>query len=534
MVDFLLDAPMPMNLLWGPELIQIYNQANLPLMGNKDPAALGQPVSECWPETWHASLPIYERVFAGESLVLERTFRTVLRKGFPEDCYFDSYVTPIRDEAGVVRGVHATMFETTQRVMGEAAQKAHNERLRASEARLKAATELVGLSLYSWDPQTGALEWDARLKTIWGLPPDAHIDADLFMSGVHAEDRARVTDAIAKCSDPDRDGVYNVEYRVVGITNGVARWVSTYGQTTFEDRRPVWFIGAAMDITGRKQAEQELRLLNEQLEQRVMDRTSDLAALTRELTHRMAAQEHSETRLRSLQDEMFHAARLSAAGQMAAAMAHELLQPLAAVRISVEAATRLLTKEQAELDVLGEVLAEAGGQVKRSAEIIHRVRDFIGRGETQKQSVEVSTLIHEAKALVLPDFRSAGIEVVCHLDEKAPHVFADAIQIAQVLVNLIRNAVDAMATSPRRRLTLTSMAFGPDFVAIAVGDSGPGLPEEVRDRLFHPFVSTKESGMGLGLWLSSSIVEAHGGRLGCVSNSGEGTLCYFTLPIQVN
>src|SRR3979411_1860660 len=108
------------------------------------------------------------------------------------------------------------------------------------------------------------------------------------------------------------------------------------------------------------------------------------------------------------------------------------------------------------------------------------------------------------------------------------------MQVGQVLVNLIRNAVDAMASSPRRRLTLTTLAVEPDMVAIAVGDSGPGLPEEVRDRLFQPFVSTKGSGMGLGLWLSCSIVEAHSGRLSGVSNSGEGTLCCFTLPTKAS
>jgi PAS domain S-box-containing protein len=495
-VDFVLDAPLAMNVLWGPELIQIYNQANVTLMGKKDPQGFGQPLSECWPETWHAARPLYERVFAGETIVLERSLQTLIRNGHPEDCYFDGYFTPIRDEAGVVRGAHATMFETTQRVKAEAAQRANNQRLRASEARLKAAIDLVGLSLYSWDPQTGELEWDTRLRTIWALPRDAHVDVDLFMTGVHPEERTRVADAIAKCTDPDGDGVYKIEYRVVGITNGVQRWVSTYGKTTFEDRSPVWFIGAALDITERKKTEQELRLLNEKLEQRVMDRTGDLAALNKEFIQRTAEREQSEVRLHNLQAEMFHAARLSAAGKMAAALAHELIQPLAAVRISVEAASRLLTKEQAELDVLGEVLVEAGGQVKRSAEIIHRMRDFVARGETRKQLVAVSTLIQEGKALVLPDFKSAGIDVVCHLDKEAPYVFADAIQISQVLVNLIRNAVDAMASSPRRRLTLTTLAVGPDMVAIGVGDSGPGLTEEVRDRLFNPLSPPREAEWG--------------------------------------
>jgi PAS domain S-box-containing protein len=133
-------------------------------------------------------------------------------------------------------------------------------RARRSEARLKAAMDLVGLAPYAWDPVTGALEWDARLKAMWGLAPDAHIDMDVFLAGLHPEDRPRVEAAIAACADPRGDGVYAIEYRVVGIGDGVERWISTQGQTFFdEDRKPVGFVGAALDITARKRAEERLR-----------------------------------------------------------------------------------------------------------------------------------------------------------------------------------------------------------------------------------------------------------------------------------
>ncbi|MCX8253606.1 MAG: response regulator [Beijerinckiaceae bacterium] len=132
-------------------------------------------------------------------------------------------------------------------------------RSRRSEARLQAAIDLVGLSPYSWDPATGALEWDARLKAMWGLPPEAPIAYDVWLSAIHPDDRQRVEDAVRRCIDPAGDGVYHVEYRVIGIDDSIERWISTYGRTTFENGRPVEFTGAALEVTERKRAEAALR-----------------------------------------------------------------------------------------------------------------------------------------------------------------------------------------------------------------------------------------------------------------------------------
>ncbi|WP_414470620.1 PAS domain S-box protein [Microvirga sp. M2] len=168
--------------------------------------------------------------------------------------------------------------------------------LHESRARLQAAIDLVGLSPYTWDPATGALEWDHRLRAMWGLPPDAHVDYEVWLSGIHPEDRARVEAAVARCTDPTGDGIYAIEYRVVGIQDRVERWISTQGRTTFENGRPVGLIGAALEITGRKRDEEALREGGERLKVLVAElqhRTRNLLGVLRSIADRTLASSSS-------------------------------------------------------------------------------------------------------------------------------------------------------------------------------------------------------------------------------------------------
>ncbi|WP_313898970.1 PAS domain S-box protein [Methylobacterium sp. J-059] len=155
------------------------------------------------------------------------------------------------DERGIFIGAAVTGLDISARKLTEA-------RLRASETRLQSAIDLVELSPYSWDPRTGALDWDARLKAVWGLPPDAPVDEEIWLSAIHPDDRLNVEAAVARCTDPTGDGVYHIKYRVIGIRDGVECWVSTHGRTGFEHGRPVSFIGTIVDITDQMRAEAAL------------------------------------------------------------------------------------------------------------------------------------------------------------------------------------------------------------------------------------------------------------------------------------
>jgi two-component system sensor kinase FixL len=245
----------------------------------------------------------------------------------------------------------------------------------------------------------------------------------------------------------------------------------------------------------------------------------------RDLTER----QQTQARLQELQEDLLHVSRLRSMGQMAAAMAHELNQPLTATANYVSAAMRLLDAPQPDQARIRHAMTLAVEQTLRSGEIIRRLRAFAARGETMQQPEMVAKLLEEASALALVGLKERGVTVQLTLDPALPRVLADRVQVQQVLLNLIRNAVEAMATSPRRELTLTTERWD-RMVAFGVADTGSGIAASIEAQLFQPFVTTKHDGMGIGLSVSRAIIEAHGGRLWVEPNDGGGSVFRFTLP----
>jgi two-component system sensor kinase FixL len=248
----------------------------------------------------------------------------------------------------------------------------------------------------------------------------------------------------------------------------------------------------------------------------------------RDLTER----QRTERRLNDLQRELSQMGRISAMASLASALAHELNQPLTAIASYMEGARALLDDPDAEaLAMVGEALDEAAAQSLRAGQIIRRMRDFITRGESDQRHESLRQLITEASALALTGSGPSSADIDMRLDPHADAVLVDRIQIQQVLINLIRNADEAMHRSKRRRIDIRSIAdAGSDLVTVIVADSGPGLAPEMLKTLFQPFHSSKDKGMGLGLSISRSIIEAHGGRIWVEPAEIGGAAFHFTLP----
>jgi two-component system sensor kinase FixL len=248
----------------------------------------------------------------------------------------------------------------------------------------------------------------------------------------------------------------------------------------------------------------------------------------RDLTERQL----TEARLQELQSELVHISRLTAMGEMASTLAHELNQPLTAISNYLNGSLRLLeTAGDEKSRTLRGALDQAADQAMRAGQIIRRLRDFVSRGESERRVESVTKLVEEASALSLVGVKDRGIRVEFQFDPAADLVLADRVQIQQVLLNLIRNAMDAMETSSARNLVVAIMPTDSKTVRVSVADSGSGIAPEIAEQLFQPFVTTKRQGMGVGLSISRTIIEAHGGRIWAEPNPSGGTIFHFTLAV---
>jgi PAS domain S-box-containing protein len=381
---------------------------------------------------------------------------------------------------------------------------------------LAGTTLLLGVMVSERRRALGALsESEKRLTSILDAVPDGVITIDT------AERIQSINPAVERLFGTTRDHLLGRSVRDFisdpGIDDVLARATSRCGKAAGE------FIGRRLDDTTFAI---ELSTASQQID----DQPHRILVL-RDITLRRQA----ETRAQAHQIELARVSRVSIAGQMASALAHELNQPLTAVIAYVRGCLRLLRQQSPQLPLLREGLDEAVHQAERAGLIINRLREFLYDGISHQAATGVLEIVDAALDLARPELIQHGIDTQLRIAPDLPRVLVDPIQIEQVLLNLVRNAMEAMTSAEleQPRITITINAEGPNRVRIAVSDVGPGVADDVASRLFQPFTTTKLQGMGLGLSISRSILQAHGGELEMIRNPGGGATFSFTLPGDV-
>ncbi len=247
----------------------------------------------------------------------------------------------------------------------------------------------------------------------------------------------------------------------------------------------------------------------------------------------VSARHAAEQNVNELRSELLHVSRLSELGEMASALAHELNQPLTAIINYLEACRRLLDHgDQMRADDTKGLMKKASDQAHRAGQIIQQLRKFIAKGETEHRPEAINPVVHEAVDLAMVGSGKHSVATSFTFADDLPDVMIDRVQIQQVVMNLVRNSMDALAEVDARALTVRTSSSGDSSVQIDVIDTGPGLPTEVAERLFQPFVTTKPGGIGIGLSICKSIVDAHGGRLWTTANPEGGTAFHISLPVN--
>lgn len=397
--------------------------------------------------------------------------------------YADATLVALCDADGMLRAYGQTLYDITARKAAETA-------LARSELHLRSILATVPDAMIVIDEQATILSFSAAAERLFGWS--------------EAEVLGRNVDMLMPSPDRERHDSYVSHYVATGERRiiGIGRIVS--GQRRDGTVFP-------MELAVGEAASEGHRIFT---------------GFIRDLTE----QQRAELRLKELQSELIHVSRLSAMGTMASTLAHELNQPLAAITYYMQGARDLIgdPSEDARA-MLTEALDESANEALRAGNIVRRLREFVARGEVEKRVEDLNHLIDEASRLALIGARERGIRTFFELDRTVRHVLVDRVQVQQVLVNLLRNAMEAMNECVTCDLTIATTNEPGGMVRVSVCDTGSGISQDMLPKLFEAFATTKENGMGLGLSICRTIVEAHGGRIWAEPREGGGTIFNFTL-----
>jgi len=392
-------------------------------------------------------------------------------------------ITPLKGGDGYICGYAIVTRDITEQVGAEAA-------LKASEAHLRSILETVPDAMVVIDEQARIQSFSTTAVRLFGYEPNEMIGENvrLLMPAPYQEQHDSYMQRYLRTG----------ERRIIGIGRVVV------GQRKDGSTFPMELAVGEMHSGGVRY----------------------FTGFIRDLTER----QQTETRLQELQSELVHMSRFTALGEMASTLAHEINQPLTAISNYLKGCRRILERmEGHNVPMLREAVNEAAEQALRAGQVIRHLREFVARGESERHIESLPKLIEEASALALVGAKERGIRVSFSFDPKAAFVLADRIQVQQVLLNLIRNAIEAMQDQPRRELVVATRTGDDGMIEVSVQDTGPGIAAEITAQLFQPFVTTKKHGMGVGLSICRTIIEAHGGKIWADPVPGQGTDFRFTL-----
>ena len=403
------------------------------------------------------------------------TFRWVSDQGVPR-----------YDAQGKFAGYIGSCVDVTELVNKDAA-------LRESEERMRMAAEAVNLGIWEWDLSKDEIWATNARRALLGWPASGKITLEHFISSLHPDDRDRVRQMIDDAIHKGQD--FDSEYRLI-LPDGIVRWMATRGSVHLDaDGKPARLLGISIDITARKQAELEAK---------------------------------------QRRDELSHLSRIALIGEMSASIAHELNQPLAGILTNAGAGQRFIDRGKPDLQEMRELLADIGADARRASDVVRGIRGMIKKEQMSRQRINLNDIVTNVVHILGSDALLHWCELKTSLDTNLPMVEADPIQIQQVLINLVVNAFDALRDTPasKRKVEIATQQNSDGTVRVSVRDYGAGISPETRSRLFEQFFTTKAEGLGMGLAIARSIVEAHSGTIDAENAEGGGARFHFTLPIS--
>jgi PAS domain S-box-containing protein len=423
------------------------------------------------------------RVAVAEGNPFEAEIR--VRRFDGEYRWFLSRACPFRDRAGRILGWYGNDIDIEDR-------KRAAEALRQSESNLAEAQKLTHTGSWAWRiAGRDALHLSEEWYRIYGFDPENGPPAfEARLERTHPEDRAKWRGAIERAVAEKSD--YEVEFRIL-LPDGSVKHIHTVGHPVLNGSGDlVQFVGSSTDITERK---------------------------------------HAEESLRQAQTDLAHVSRATTMGELTASLAHEVNQPIAAALTDANTCVRWLARDQPDLKEAREAASRVVKDAKRAAEIVGRIRLLFRKGASQREVVDVNEVIREIIALLLSEVTRYSILVRPELAEDLPQFMGDRVQLQQVMMNLIMNSIDAMKDMDgKRELIIKSQRAENEELMVSVSDTGVGLPSQQAEQIFNAFFTTKVDGTGMGLRISRSIIESHGGRLWAADNSPRGASFCFTLP----